>query len=376
MFGVAPAAQADKVSDLKAQAAKLADQRDRMNHEAERLAELYNKSRVERAELQAQIDQLKAQLAEQDGAIGELNGKLAKFAVQTYMYGDQASGLGSLLASEDAVASVAQRRGYSPVVLGSSVDVADVLKAARQDTDRLREEVDAKETQQARLEEQIAGRRAAAEKAATNAAQLLTKTNADLRQAVIEEEQRRQAEIQRQAAAEAARRAAALQAQRDAAAAAAAAARRATSTGGGTRTATPPGGTGRSVTPVAPPPDYPAPSPGAATAIAVAKAQLGKPYVFATSGPETFDCSGLTQYAWAAAGVGMQHWTVAQYRSFPKVPVDAVQPGDLVFFGADIGHVGIYIGGGLMVDAPYPGANVRVASIWSRNLLDYAVRPG
>lgn len=373
VFGMAPAARADKVSDLKQQAAALADQRDRMNHEAERLAELYNKARVERADLQAQIDQIKAKLAEQDGEIGELNTRLAKFAVQTYMYGDQASGLGSLLSAEDAVSSVAQRRGYSPVVLGSSVDVADVLKATREDTERLRADLAAKEAQQAKLEKQIEGRRAAAEKAANSAAQLLTKTNADLRQAVIEEEQRRQAELQRQAAAEAARRAAELQRQRDAAAAAA----RRTAPSTGSRTAAAPaGGTGRSVTPIAPPPDYPAPSPGAATAISVAKAQLGKPYVFATSGPDTFDCSGLTQYAWAAAGVGMQHWTVAQYRSFPKVPVDSLQPGDLVFFGSDIGHVGLYIGGGLMIDAPNPGSPVRVASIWTRSLLDYGVRPG
>ena len=203
VFGMAPTAGADKVGDLKQQAANLADQRDRMNHEAERLAELYNKARVERADLQSQIDQIRAKLAAQDVQIGELNTKLAKFAVQTYMYGDQASGLGSLLSAEDAVSNVAQRRGYSPVVLGSSVDVGDVLKATREDTDRLRADLAAKEAQQAKLEKQIVAKRDAAAKAATAASELLTKTNADLRQALIEEEQRRQAEAAQRTAEEA-----------------------------------------------------------------------------------------------------------------------------------------------------------------------------
>ena len=378
VLGATPA-QADKVGDLQTQAKALADQRDRQNREAERQAEAYNEARVELANLNAQIDQVKAKLAAQDGQIGDLNGRLAKFAVQSYMYGDQASGLSALLAEDDAVSSVAQRRGYSPVVLGTSVDVADVLKATRQDTDRLRQDLASKEAQQARLTKQIDTKRAAAEKASQAAVDSLKNVNADLKLAVAAEEARRQAEIQRQAAAEAARRAAELQAQRAAAAAAAQAAanaRRPTTVGqtGASSGRTAAGG--RTAPPVALPPDYPAPSPGAATAISVAKAQLGKPYVFATAGPDTFDCSGLTQYAWRAAGVSMEHWTVAQYRSFPKVPVDAIQPGDLVFFGSDIHHVGLYIGGGLMIDAPSPGTPVRVASIWTSGLLDYGVRPG
>ena len=362
-------AQADKISDLQAQAKALADKRDRMNKEAERLAEQYNQARVELAKLNAQIDGVKAQLDAQDGQLGDLNGRLAKFALQSYMYGDQASGLGALLTSDDAVANVAQRRGYSPVVLGSSVDVADELKAVRQDTDRLKQDLAAKEAKQTKLTAQIKGQGEAAKKASEAATKSLVGVNADLATAVKEEEARRQAELARQAAAEAARRAAELQAQRDAAAAAAAAAsRRSVAAGGGT-TRTP------TAVPAVAAPDYPAPSAGAAKAVAVAKAQLGKPYVFATAGPETYDCSGLTQYAWAAAGVGMDHWTVAQYRSFPKVPVDALQPGDLVFFGSDLGHVGLYIGGGFMVDAPYPGSHVRLASIWTSNLLDNGVRP-
>lgn len=113
-----------------------------------------------------------------------------------------------------------------------------------------------------------------------------------------------------------------------------------------------------------PPPDLPAPSSHAAIAVQTAEAQLGKPYVYAGSGPDVFDCSGLTMYAWAAAGVSLPHNAAAQYDSLPHVPIDALQPGDLVFFGSPIHHVGIFVGNGTMVEAPYTGVDVRYHSIY------------
>jgi cell wall-associated NlpC family hydrolase len=116
-----------------------------------------------------------------------------------------------------------------------------------------------------------------------------------------------------------------------------------------------------------PPP--PAPSPGAAKAVSVASDQIGKPYEWAAAGPDKFDCSGLTMYAWAAGGVQMPHSAAAQLEMFPKVARASLQPGDLVFFGSPIHHVGIYEGGGIMIDAPQTGENVRRDSI---DRADYA----
>lgn len=118
-----------------------------------------------------------------------------------------------------------------------------------------------------------------------------------------------------------------------------------------------------------------APSPQAALAVNYAIAQLGKPYVFAAAGPDTFDCSGLTLMAWRQVGVGMAHFAATQFEQFPRVSVDALEPGDLVFFYPTIHHVGIYIGGGKMIHAPHTGDVVRVASINRGNLVG-AVRPG
>jgi cell wall-associated NlpC family hydrolase len=112
--------------------------------------------------------------------------------------------------------------------------------------------------------------------------------------------------------------------------------------------------------PIAP---APAPSSGAAKAVEVARAQIGKPYKWAAAGPDSFDCSGLTMYAWGAAGVQLPHSAEAQYNMFPKVARAELRPGDLVAFGSPIHHIGIYEGGGIMINAPQTGEFVRRDSI-------------
>jgi cell wall-associated NlpC family hydrolase len=104
-------------------------------------------------------------------------------------------------------------------------------------------------------------------------------------------------------------------------------------------------------------------------------AQIGKPYVWAGSGPASFDCSGLTMSSWRQAGVVMAHSAADQYASFKHVSVDQLQPGDLVFFGRPIHHVGMYVGGGMMVHAPETGELVQVSPV-SRGDLAGAARPG
>jgi cell wall-associated NlpC family hydrolase len=113
-------------------------------------------------------------------------------------------------------------------------------------------------------------------------------------------------------------------------------------------------------------------SPSAAKAVAYARAQLGKPYVWGAEGPGAFDCSGLTWAAWRAGGLGWGRMTAAdQWQTLRRHEVTRAQlrPGDLVFFAwrpgdADsIHHVGLYVGGGRMAEAPYSGATVRLASI-------------
>ncbi|WP_405899450.1 NlpC/P60 family protein [Streptomyces sp. NBC_00727] len=98
--------------------------------------------------------------------------------------------------------------------------------------------------------------------------------------------------------------------------------------------------------------------------LAFARAQIGKPYVWGATGPASYDCSGLTQAAWKAAGVDIPRTTWDQVNVGTRIATDDLQPGDLVFFYDDISHVGIYKGDGMMIHAPKPGANVREESIY------------
>lgn len=112
-----------------------------------------------------------------------------------------------------------------------------------------------------------------------------------------------------------------------------------------------------------------------AKALAFARAQIGKPYVWGATGPTSYDCSGLTQAAWKAAGVDLPRTTWDQVKVGQRVATKDLQPGDLVFFYDDISHVGMYMGDGKMVHAPKPGASVREESIYYMPIYG-SVRPG
>ena len=132
-----------------------------------------------------------------------------------------------------------------------------------------------------------------------------------------------------------------------------------------------------------PPPPGPTPppsgneppvSPNAGAVVAFARAQLGKPYAFATAGPATFDCSGLTMAAWASVGVRMPHYSGSQASISSKLAYSQLQPGDIVVFYSDLHHVGLYIGGGMMIHAPQTGDVVKIAPAW-RDTFQWGVRP-
>ncbi|MBY8344331.1 C40 family peptidase [Streptomyces sp. KC 17012] len=115
----------------------------------------------------------------------------------------------------------------------------------------------------------------------------------------------------------------------------------------------------------------------AAKVLAFARAQVGKPYVWGATGPGSYDCSGLTQAAWKAAGVSLPRTTYDQVNAGTTVSLADARPGDLIFFYDDISHVGIYIGNGMMIHAPKPGAYVREESVYyaGSSIIHSVVRP-
>ncbi|MDQ1037126.1 cell wall-associated NlpC family hydrolase [Streptomyces sp. V3I8] len=110
-------------------------------------------------------------------------------------------------------------------------------------------------------------------------------------------------------------------------------------------------------------------------AVEYATAQIGKPYEWGAEGPKTFDCSGLTSQAWAAAGQGIPRTSQEQWKQLDRVAVEAMRPGDLIIYNSDASHVAMYLGDGAMVHAPRPGRTVTIAGAGSMPILG-VVRPG
>jgi cell wall-associated NlpC family hydrolase len=119
-----------------------------------------------------------------------------------------------------------------------------------------------------------------------------------------------------------------------------------------------------------------APTKAARTAVRFALAQIGDPYVWAAAGPDSWDCSGLTMAAWAAAGKTLPHYSAAQYLQTTPITEDQLRPGDLVFWSGGSGpnaifHVALYLGNGQVVHAPRPGTSVRIEGMHSWAAPDY-----
>jgi peptidoglycan DL-endopeptidase CwlO len=114
-------------------------------------------------------------------------------------------------------------------------------------------------------------------------------------------------------------------------------------------------------------------------AVAFVFAQLGCPYVYGSTGPcsDGFDCSGLVMSAWASAGVTIPRDTYEQWAALPHIPVSEIQPGDLLYYN-DVGHVAMYVGGGMIIDAPTTGLDVReipMSTAWYADSLVGAAEP-
>ncbi|NGO07949.1 glycoside hydrolase [Streptomyces sp. HC44] len=110
-------------------------------------------------------------------------------------------------------------------------------------------------------------------------------------------------------------------------------------------------------------------------AVDYATAQLGKPYEWGAEGPQTYDCSGLTSQAWAAAGQGIPRTSQEQWKQLDRVDVKDMRPGDLIIYNSDASHVAMYIGDGAIIHSPRPGRTVTIAGAGSMPILG-VVRPG
>jgi peptidoglycan DL-endopeptidase CwlO len=341
------AATASPVDDKQREAQRIADRIEQLGDEAASLGEASNGAQIALQTATSAVTEAEHRLSDLEGQLGALRSAMSDFAVRAYIYADQTTGLVATLSGTSVDSGAAQRAGYTAVALGSSETSKDSLKALLEDTARERQQLADRQAAKQRAVEQLAARQKAAQSARAKQEQQLVKVKGELATLVAQEQQRR-----RDQAAALAR---AQQAQLNSTLAAA--------------QARPANLAGASFA-------VPSTSPGAAIAVRAALSQLGVPYVFNAASPgRAFDCSGLTMWAWAQAGVSMAHFTVSQWNAFAKVSLQALQPGDLIL-SYHLGHVGIYIGNGMMVAAPRTGDVVKITPVFGIRPLDGAVRPG
>jgi cell wall-associated NlpC family hydrolase len=377
-------AHADPIDDKRAEAQQLQNEIDANGAQLDALSERYNGAQYHFEQAQAAATEAQQKLDATTAEVAHLRTLVNERGAELY----RGAGQGPTSLDVSSANSLIASSKYGSLAAKRDTKLLDELRRAEgtlrdQQAQAEQAQADAQDEQRA-----IAKAQAGVEAANARQEQLLSQVNGEIAELVAEEQARKEA-------------AALAAAQQRYTAAAAANVPTTNSTapapspgnGTGTGTNTSPGSSGGSGSAPAPSANTsrgssggsgsaPAPSAnvpvnggGASAAIAYARSQLGKPYCYAGAGPACFDCSGLTMRAWGAAGVSMPHYSGAQYSMFPHVPLSAMQPGDLVFWGpGGSDHVGLYIGGGQMIAAPHTGDVVKIQAVFGSPV--GAARPG
>ncbi len=351
--GLAPVvASATKVEDLRAEARRLTAAINANGDRIAALGERYDGAVLHLQQVQQQQRQTAYAVAIATRRAASLRTQKAHVAAQLYMSAGTPDATGTLQPSSASVLATAASTEYSQSIASHNSQLIAGYLTARSNLVAAQQRLAGLAASAKRQVAELATTRHQIEAANEQERQLLAKVNGQLGQLIAQE----QARQQRQALA--------------AARARAAAAARAASQPQAAVTSS-----GASQGPATNLPNVPPPSSGAAAAIAFARAQIGKPYVWGTTGPDTYDCSGLTMRAWEAGGVSMPHYSGAQFAAFPHVGLNQLQPGDLVFKGpGGSEHVALYVGGGMQIAATHTGSFVLLQPV-DYGGLSGAVRP-
>lgn len=351
-------ARADSVDDARRKVNEMVDRLEDAEDEVDRLSEELRVAEDDKARLDIEIAEAEVVISAMETEVGGLQAQMSDLAVQAFVGGGGGGSLTGLLAPGAGPNEAVQRQYLTEMALNLGSANSDQLDA---------------------LIDDLGDKKAELERDRTNAEELATRIQESQREAAdkIEEYTALKAKAERELgealAKERARRAAAAAAAARAQANALAASRASGSPASNTNSSS--GGTNVS-RPRFDPSSIPASSSRGAMAVAAARSQIGVKYVKnAATENEAFDCSGLTMWAWQQAGVSLPHQSRRQFSSSPRIPVEYIEPGDLIFFYNPITHVGIYVGDGMMVDAPGVGRSVRLTAV-SWNKVVGVTRPG
>ena len=321
-------ASADSIDEKRRQAEAIADQLENLVDQMNSLGEDYSESLVEQADLAVEIEQAQADVAAAEAQLAQMRGTLYMSAVTQFMHGGRNSTLTNLFASAGGVQDALQREQLTSIAMNQGALTTDSLDATATELVKKKSVLEKKRQRAESVAEYVLKRKNAAEELSAKYQQLQSSVQGDLADLLREERARRE----RQALEDARREEAGFKSKYSS-----------LQKKYG---------------------NIPSVSARAQTAVRAALSQLGVPYRYGMSAPgRAFDCSGLTTYAWGKAGVGLPRNSRRQYNALPKIPKQFAQPGDLIFTGSPIHHVGIYLGNGTMVHAPQTGDVVKIGPI-------------
>ncbi|MEU0284675.1 NlpC/P60 family protein [Streptomyces sp. NPDC006147] len=319
--------------------------------QAESATEKYNAAKEKTTKQRKRVDTLLDDVAKRTQSLNDAREELGSYAAAQYRTGAGLPDTATFLLAQTPQDLFDQRRVLDRMT-GRQKDAVDDYVTQQSETMKKRKEATESLRTLTETQGDLKTAKATVQKKLADARELLAQLTAEEKARLAAIEKRKQEEAARKAAELARRQAEQQQAQDEAA-----------QQGGGTSDGSGSTGSGSTGSTDTPPADS-SYATKAEKALAFARAQIGKPYVWGATGPGSYDCSGLTQAAWKAAGVSLPRTTYDQVNAGTTVPVSQAQPGDLVFFYDDVTHVGLYIGNGMMIHAPKPGTYVREESIY------------
>ncbi|MFE8988505.1 NlpC/P60 family protein [Streptomyces collinus] len=335
---------------------------DDLYRQAGSATEKYNAAKEKTAKQRKRADALIDDVAKRTQKLNEAREELGSFASAQYRTGAAAPDTATFLLADTPQDYFDQTQLMDRMTGRQKVAVDDYIA---QQSETMTKRQEATESLEALTESQgdLKTAKATVQRKLADARELLSKLTAEEKARLAAIEKEKQEEAARKAAELARQQAAQQQAQEEAAQQQDSGSSSSGSAGSGSSTSTAPADSSYATK--------------ADKALAFARAQIGKPYVWGAVGPGSYDCSGLTQAAWKAAGVDLPRTTYDQVNAGTTVPLSQAQPGDLVFFYDDVTHVGIYIGNGMMIHAPKPGTYVREESIYydGESAIHSVVRP-
>ncbi|MET7348967.1 C40 family peptidase [Streptomyces mirabilis] len=329
---------------------------DDLYHQAEAATEKYNATREKTAQQRKRVDSLLDDVAQRTEKLNTAREELGSFAAAQYRTGASAPDTATLLLADNPQDYFDQTQLMNRLTTRQKAAVDDYVTEQAATTKKRAEASQSLQTLTT-TQSALKTSKADVQRKLAAARDLLSKLTAEEKARLAAIEKKKQEAADRKAAELAQQQAAAEKKAQEAAA------QQQTTTGTS-------GTSGSSTTDSS----YTA---KADKALAFARTQVGKPYVWGATGPGSYDCSGLTQAAWKAAGVDLPRTTWDQVNVGTTVPLADIKPGDLVFFYDDISHVGLYVGNGMMIHAPKPGAYVREESIFygGESIIHSVVRP-